>query len=135
MKNLLRAFALAGILAGFSTTTSFAGSGATAGIKPVAPATSAPGLYPVAQKLFAEGTVPVADVSVTSEASIQLVTITATAGACRVVLSDSDGQILRSRAVDGELDFDFYPMPTGTYRLAILDASGALAVQHTLVKR
>jgi len=135
MKNILRAFALVGILAGFSATTGLAGTGSSLGIQPTTTSATAPGLYAVAQKLFAEGAIPVADITVASGASLQLVTITATTGACRAVLSDADGQILRSRAVNGEIEVDFYTMPAGTYHLAILDASGALQMKQTLVKR
>lgn len=134
MKNLLRAFVLAGIVAGFFGAT-HASTGASIGTYRAASTTSGPGLYTVAQKLFAEDTAPVADIAVTSATSLQLVTITAIAGTCRVVLSDADGQILRSRVVDVELEFDFYTMPTGTYHLAILDTSGALRLKQTLVKR
>lgn len=135
MKNIFRAVALAGLFAGYSATACLAGTGILTSIQPSASTTITPGLYTVAQKLFAEGTTPVADISVASLASVQLVTITATSGVCRAVLSDADGQILRTGIVNEELEVDFYTMPTGTYHLAILDASGALQMKQTLVKR
>jgi hypothetical protein len=135
MKNLFRAFALVGLLAGFSSTTVLAGTGSSAIVAATAATPSAPGLYIVAHALPAEADSPVADIAVASEASLQLVTITAIKDFCRAVITDTDGQILRSRKVDGELEVDFYTMPSGTYYLAILDATGAPQIKQTLVKR
>lgn len=124
------------VLVGFQSAGYCAAPGTFTGTKSgVSSAAQTPGLYAVAQKFFAEGTAPVADISVASENEIQMVTVTAASGVCRAVLSDADGQILRSRSVDGQIEFDFYTLPTGTYRLAILDGSGALHLQQTLVKR
>lgn len=136
MKNILRALATMMLFAGLQTDALAAAPGTSTGASTsVSGATRKPGLYTVAQKLFTEGTSPVADIMVASGREFQLVTVTSAAGICRAVLSDADGQILRTRMVDGEVEFDFYSLPTGTYRLAILDANGALNLQQTLVKR
>lgn len=92
------------------------------------------GLYAVAATR-AEGVTGL-DISVTSGANIQMVTIVAAeAGNYRVVLTDAEGQILRTRTVSGEAMWDFQPLPTGTYRLAILNASGEAVMHQTLQKR
>lgn len=135
MKNLLYAFATIVLLAGTQTAAFAIAPGTSTGTSAsVSASAQTPGLYAVAQKLFAEGTAPVADISVASEKDLQMVTVTA-AATCRAVLSDADGQILRTRAVEGEVEFDFYALPTGTYRLAILNGSGELQMHQTLVKR
>jgi hypothetical protein len=136
MKNLLRALATMILLAGLQPVAFASAPGAARSTAAgVSAAAQAPGLYAVAQKFFTEGAAPVADISVASEKEFQLVTVTASAGNCRAVLTDADGQILRTRNVEGEIEFDFYSLPNGTYRLAILDGSGTLHLQQTLVKR
>lgn len=136
MKNILHALATIMLFAGVQTAAFAAAPGTSTGASAsVAASAQTPGLYAVAQKLFAEGTAPVADIMVASEKELQMVTVTSAAGTCRAVLSDADGQILRTRTVDGEVEFDFFNLPTGTYRLAILDGAGALHLQQTLVKR
>lgn len=136
MKNILCAFVTTMLFSGLQTAAFAATPGTSTGASAsVSVSAQTPGLYAVAQKLFAEGTAPVADIMVASEKELQMVTVTSAAGSCRAVLSDADGQILRTRTVDGEVAFDFYSLPTGTYRLAILDGNGTLNVQQTLVKR
>jgi hypothetical protein len=93
------------------------------------------GLFAVASSQTSSTTSTV-DILVSSGNNIQMVTITTTTdGVYRVVLTDSDGQILRSRNVEGEAALDFYSLPNGTYKLAILSGDGDLVMHQTLLKR
>jgi hypothetical protein len=94
------------------------------------------GLFAVASRETNGSTDSAVDISVSSENNIQMVTITTTAdGAYRIVLTNSDGQILSSRNVEGEAALDFYSLPNGTYKLAILSGDGDLVMHQTLLKR
>jgi len=79
---------------------------------------------------------PGLDISVNTAGGLELVTVEPGSGSgIRIVLTDAEGNILRTRAAEGEVLLQFDSFPAGTYRVSVLDRAGELMAQQTVVKR
>ncbi len=124
-----RCFTLFSALALFSVFAVFGSAARAAG----ASSGEAAEVYMVS----ASASAPTVDITLAVHQSIQLLTVSVEkgSGGARAVLTGADGTILQVRSVDESADLDLQPLPSGTYRLAVLDRAGTLLAQQTFVKR